>query len=82
MRATTTFDANGQIIGIRTDAGATAIARTTFGYDAVGNRTTLIDLNGSTSIYSYDAKNRLIEDNTAGTNAHDYTYTSTPTTTG
>jgi hypothetical protein len=35
-------------------------------------------LGGSTSGYSYDAKNRLIQDDTTGTNAHDYTYTYDP----
>jgi YD repeat-containing protein len=75
MRATTTFDAIGQIIGIRTDSSHSEFARATYAYDPVGNRTTLVDFNGSTSGYSYDAKNRLIEDNTTGPNAHDYTYT-------
>jgi YD repeat-containing protein len=74
MRMTTTYDADSQITAMLTAFGANVVARLTYAYDPVGNRTTLTDLNGSQSIYAHDAKKRLIQDNTTGTNAHDYTY--------
>jgi YD repeat-containing protein len=74
QRQTYSYDAVGQITGILTAIGATVVARTTFGYDPVGNRVWVQDLNGSLTTYSYDAKYRLIADNTTGTNPHWYTY--------
>ena len=43
------------------DSGAATLARWTFAYDAVGNRSTIIDSNGATTTYVYDSKNRLTD---------------------
>lgn len=70
------LDAVGQILTlISDDAGSTTYNRFTYTYDAIGNRDTVRDLNGSVTTYTYDAKNRLTRDLTSVTNAHDYTYT-------
>ncbi len=55
-------------------ARGTLLARFTFSYDEVGNRKTIFDSNGASTTYTYDAKNRLTQDATAGTNAHTYNY--------
>ena len=74
----TTFDPAGQTTG-RIDKTPLGVVSSefTFAYDPAGNRTVVQDLLSLTS-YSYDAKNRLVEDNTSGTNVHEYTYTYDP----
>ena len=69
------YDAANQILTIQTDNGAsTLFAKFTLAYDGNGNRTVVQDLNSAWTTYSYDGRNRLIQDNTSGVNAHNYTY--------
>jgi YD repeat-containing protein len=69
------YDAASQILTLVTDNGAGSVAaRLTYVYDPVGNRAVMQDGNGSWGTFSYDAKNRLTQDLTSGTNAHNYTY--------
>lgn len=73
------YDAVSQIVTITDLTAGTALAqRFTFSYDGVGNRTVISDLDGALTTYAYDAKNRLTQDKTSGTNAHTYDYTYDP----
>jgi len=68
------YDADGRNVGIRDTVGS-EVQRFTYTFDSNGNRTGTQDLNGSNSVYEYDAADRLIKDTTTGTGAHLYTYT-------
>ena len=72
------FDGIGQTTNRidKTSVGAITQAMT-FSYDGVGNRTVILDGNNRTT-YTYDKKNRLIADDTTGTNAHNYVYSYDP----
>jgi len=67
------YDAAGQIVVAHRVEGANTYGAT-YLYDPVGNRQVIQDLNGSATTYLMDAKNRLIQDATSGTNAHTYNY--------
>ena len=69
------YDAANQVLTMQSDnSGSTLFTKFTFAYDGNGNRTVVQDLNTAWTTYSYDAKNRLTQDNTTGANAHVYTY--------
>ncbi len=69
-----TYDAANQLVSVQRTVAGSETYRQTLTYDPVGNRTVQVLRNGVLSTYSYDAKNRLTQDNTTGTNAHVYNY--------
>jgi YD repeat-containing protein len=70
-----TYDAASQVVSIiDEDSSGTPLQRFTFTYDEDGNRKVIVDANGSHTTYTYDAKDRLTQDHTTGTNAHLYNY--------
>lgn len=51
-----TFDSLNRLVGVTTAEGITS-----YGYDAVGNRTSISYPNGSSQLYTYDDLNRLVQ---------------------
>ena len=79
MLRLTAFDAAGQIASMaQQTAGGTLLQLQTFTYDPDGNRTAIVDSNGSATTYYYDGWDRLTGDSVTGTNAHSYGYSYDP----
>jgi YD repeat-containing protein len=74
-KRTIKYDAVGQITAIaeQTSVGAD-LMRTSFTYDAVGNRKSAQRNTGMLSTYTMDAKNRLTKEETSIESAHTYDY--------
>lgn len=63
-----TYDAAGRPVSlIQRDQDSVLLRRFTYTYDNVGNRTVIVDSNGSRTTYTYDDKYRLTRDHTTGT---------------
>ncbi len=67
------YDAASQIVSLSAWAGAST-SRFDYAYDLNGNRTGIVDQGGPRTTYQYDAKDRLTQDHTTGSDAHTYDY--------
>lgn len=68
-----TYDAIGRLLKVSNKKGTTVLSEYSYGYDANGNITSVIDSTGTTS-YKYDSLNRLIQVKRPSGHTIDYTY--------
>ena len=79
VRTTYTYDGASQTSKIEHwKDTATYLGRLTYTYDKVGNRTQLMELDGSTTTWTYDAAYRLTNEYRTGTSGHNTTHTYDP----
>jgi YD repeat-containing protein len=75
MAVSQSYDPVGNNTGQQSwSASGTALLMYTATYDAVRNRLTMVELDGTRSTFSYDATYQLINEQRSGTNAYNTSY--------